>query len=98
MDKVEQSTCKDSFVKTTPYFETEVLSRRPYIQLAWIERVLANPVKTEVQANGRISRWAVIPEFGGRVLRVITEPDRETVHNAYPDRNFLRRLQNGLEP
>jgi hypothetical protein len=33
----------------------------------------------EVQSNGRIRRWAFIPEVG-KHLRVVTEPDGETVH------------------
>jgi hypothetical protein len=53
----------------------------------WIEYVLNNPVHTEVQANGCIRRWAFISEMG-KYLRVITEPDGETVHNAFFDRSF----------
>jgi hypothetical protein len=52
-----------------------------------IEHVMNNPIRTEVQANGRIRRWAFIPE-AGKYLRVITEPDGETVHNAFFDRRF----------
>jgi hypothetical protein len=44
-------------------------------------------VGTAVQANGRIRRWASISEMG-KYLRVITEPDGETVHNAFFDRHF----------
>ena len=74
-------------MKTTSYFRTSVMARRPYLKVEWIEIVLNMPIRTEVQANGRISRWAWIPELG-KYLRVITEPDGETVHNAYPDRGF----------
>ena len=55
--------------------------------MEWIIRVLANPFRTEVQANGRIRHWAFIPELG-KYLRVVTEPDGETEHNAFPDRGF----------
>lgn len=51
-----------------------------------------------VQPNGRMSAWAIIPEYGDRVLRVIVLEDGETLHNAYFDRNFRSRLQRGLEP
>ena len=63
------------------------MARRPYLKVEWIEHVLSDPIRTEVQANGRIRRWAFIPELG-RYLRVITEPDGETVHNAFLDRGF----------
>ncbi len=84
-------------MKTTAYFEQKLLER-PEIQRAWCERVLANPLKAVTQPNGRISYWAVIPEYGNRVLRVITLEDGETLHNAYFDRNFRSRLEKGLEP
>ena len=84
-------------MKTTAYFEQKLLDR-PEIQRAWCERVFANPLKTVTQPNGRISYWAVIPEYGNRVLRVITLEDGETLHNAYFDRNFQSRLEKGLEP
>lgn len=54
---------------------------------AWIEAVLATPLRSEVQANGRIRRWGFIAEEG-KYLRVVTEADGETVHNAFFDRNF----------
>lgn len=63
------------------------MGRRPYLEVAWIEYVLGHPVRTEVQANGRIRRWAYIVE-AGKYLRVVTEPDGETVHNAFFDRRF----------
>ncbi len=58
------------------------------IQDEWIERVIAAPDREAVQADGRIRRWARIPEMGGRTLRVILLPDGETVHNAFFDRGF----------
>jgi hypothetical protein len=63
------------------------MARRPYLKEEWIEYVLANPVRTQVQPNGRVRHWAFIPELG-KHLRVVTEPDRETVHNAFADRGF----------
>jgi hypothetical protein len=74
-------------MKTTDYFANNVMDRRPYLKMQWIEYVLANPVRTEVQPNGRIRRWGFIPELG-KYLRVVTEPDGETVHNAFADRRF----------
>ncbi len=55
--------------------------------MEWIEEVLRNPLKTEIQDNGRIRYWGYIEE-AGKYLRVIVEPDGETVHNAFFDRGF----------
>ena len=75
-------------MKTTRYFREQVLRKRPYIRVEWCERILANPLATLVQSDGRIRFWGIVPEMGGRVLRVVTLADGETVHNAFPDRNF----------
>lgn len=61
--------------------------RRPYLRQEWLAEVVANPLHVEMQPNGRIRHWAYIAELG-KYLRVITEPDGETVHNAFPDRGF----------
>ena len=74
-------------MKTTFYFEKSVMVRRPNIKPEWIEYVLQNPIRTEIQSNGRIRRWAFISEVD-KYLRVVTEPDGETVHNAFFDRRF----------
>jgi len=46
------------------------------------------PVREEVQADGRIRRWVKIDEMEGRFLRVVLLADGETVHNAFFDRSF----------
>jgi hypothetical protein len=74
-------------MKTTSYFRDSVMVRRPYLKEEWLAQVLAQPVQTEIQQNGRIRHWAFIPELG-KYLRVVTEADGETVHNAFPDRSF----------
>jgi hypothetical protein len=76
-------------LKTTRYFEDAVRRKRPYIRREWCERVIANPIKREVQPDGRIRYWARLPELGGRALRVVTLADGVTVHNAFPDRDFV---------
>ena len=83
-------------LKTTPYFEAIVLAKRPYIKREWCERILADPLRREVQADGRIRYWGRVPEFGSRIFRVVTLEDGETVHNAFPDRRFVMR-HNGSE-
>jgi hypothetical protein len=47
-----------------------------------------DPLARETQPDGRIRHWGIVPELQGRVLRVVTLEDGETIHNAFPDRNF----------
>jgi hypothetical protein len=61
---------------------------RAGIDMAWIERAVRQPVRETIQQDGRIRRWAAIPEADGRYLRVVLLPDGETVHNAFFDRGF----------
>ena len=76
-------------MKFTQYFQA--MRRRPdrvLIQLEWIQRVIENPAKKQIQADGRIRLWTPIEEMEGRYLRVVLLPDGETVHNAFFDRRF----------
>lgn len=76
-------------MRFTRYFE--YMRRRPdraAIRLDWIERVIAHPVREQIQRDGRIRRWAPIMEMDGRYLRVILLADGATVHNAFFDRSF----------
>ncbi|MEW6442676.1 MAG: hypothetical protein AB1640_17195 [bacterium] len=75
-------------MKTTAYFQH--MRKRPdraIIREEWIARVLDHPEKAEVQSDGRIRKWALIPEQA-KVLRVILLEDGETVHNAFFDRSY----------
>jgi hypothetical protein len=74
-------------VKTTRYFEEQIMRKRPYIKREWCEHALRQPAHREVQPDGRIRHWILIPELG-RYLRVVTLEDSMTVHNAFLDRNF----------
>lgn len=76
-------------MKTTQYFNhTRQRSDRAIIKDEWIAQVIKNPLREERQADGRIRRWARIPEMGNRALRVILLEDGETIHNAFFDRDF----------
>lgn len=75
-------------MKTTRYFEEQVLRKRPYIRRDWCVRIIAASIRREVQPDGRMRHWGRVDELGGRVLRVITLADGQTVHNAFPDRDF----------
>lgn len=66
------------------------MERRPYLQTEWLEKALRAPLRTEVQENGRIRHWVYIVE-ADKYLRVVTEPDGETIHNAFFDRRFRLR-------
>lgn len=76
-------------MKTTEYFDA--IRNRPdrsIIRDEWLERVISTPVFESTQADGRIRRWAPIPEMNNRYLRVILLADGETIHNAFFDRRF----------
>ena len=75
-------------MKTTAYFREQVLRKRPYLKTEWCEEVVKRPLAREVQVDGRIRYWGSVPELRDRVLRVVTLEDGETIHNAFPDRNF----------
>ena len=80
-------------MKTTRYFNEQVLRKRPYIDPAWCVEVLATPLRRETQPDGRVRFWAEIDTgraTGPRVLRVVTLADGETIHNAFFDRGFRR--------
>jgi hypothetical protein len=72
----------------TPYFEREVLRKRPYIRKEWCIFVIENAARVEPQEDDRWRFWTPSADLGGRHLRVVTLADRVTFHNAFPDRNF----------
>ena len=74
--------------KFTRYFEEKVLAKRSYLRKEWCIRILENPIKMERQEQDRFRFWGIVEEFDGRVLRVVTLEDKETIHNAFPDRGF----------
>ena len=75
-------------MKYTQYFL--YIRQRPdraCIKDEWIDFTINNPVKTEIQSDGRIRKWAKIEE-AEKYLRVILLEDGETIHNAFFDRDF----------
>ena len=78
-------------MKTTQYFDyTRKRPDRAQIKEAWIMRAIENPEKVEIQSDGRVRKWAKIPEVG-KYLRVILLEDGQTVHNAFFDRSFKEK-------
>lgn len=74
--------------KFTPYFENEVLRKRPYLKKEWCIQVIENPLKVESQENNRFRFWGKAEEIEGKILRVVTLDDKITIHNAFFDRRF----------
>ena len=75
-------------MKFTQYFlATQLRDDIKNIKQEWIEFVFNNFVKQEIQADGRIKRWAFIEDVN-KYLRIIILDDNETIHNAFFDRNF----------
>lgn len=74
-------------MKTTRYFEQEVLRKRPYIRREWCEKAIRDRGKSQRQPDGRFRFWAYIAEEK-KYLRVVTLEDGVTVHNAFFDRSF----------
>ncbi len=73
---------------TSCILHTRFRPDRAVIRDEWIEQVVRHPLREERQRDGRIRRWARIPEMGNRALRVILLEDGETIHNAFFDRDF----------
>lgn len=80
-------------MKTTRYFEEQVLRKRPYIDLAMCQSVVAAHLRREAQPDGRIRLWGEVSDRRDgklRILRVILLDDGQTIHNAFFDRDFER--------
>ena len=73
----------------TTYFETKVLVKRPYPRREWCIYVIENAIRSEPQEHDRYRFWAAIEGLEDRYLRVITLGDKVTIHNAFPDRDFV---------
>jgi hypothetical protein len=72
----------------TPYFENQVMRKRPYLTKDMCIRVIRSAIRAELQENDRYRFWGSVDELGGRFLRVITLSDKLTIHNAFLDRRF----------
>lgn len=78
-------------MKTTRYFDQQVLRKRPYLTLDLCLAVLKSPLRTAVQPDGRVRHFGRVesPLDGeSRILRVVTLDDGETIHNAFFDRGY----------
>lgn len=85
-------------VKSTAYFQNRVLRDRPYFGTyweQWARIAIDTPTERNVESSGRIQLWIVVehPDFGERVLRVVTLDDEETVHTMFFDRDVRVRWE-----
>jgi len=75
-------------MKFTRYFSfVRQRQDRAIINEEWIMKTVNSPIRTEIQADGRIRKWSYVGEMN-KYLRVILLEDGETVHNAFFDRSF----------
>ena len=80
-------------MKTTRYFDEQVMRKRPYIVTDWCVAAITSPLRIMVQDDGRIRHWSEVTDTRDgkrRILRVVTLADGATVHNAFFDRDFIR--------
>jgi hypothetical protein len=83
-------------MKTTQYFEEQVLRKRLYLKAECCAATVSAPLRQEIQSDGRIRPWGLIldtPDGKARILRVVTLDDGETIHNTFFDRNFPRPVE-----
>ncbi len=74
-------------MKFTPYFQRNMLEKRPYMKLEWAQRAIEAPDYKVLQEDGRMRYYKYIEEVG-KFVRVIVLEDGETLHNMFYDRNF----------
>ena len=72
----------------TPYFEKEVMRKRPYLTKEMGIRAIQSPMRVEPQDGDRYRFWGKVDELQGRFLRVVTLSDKLTINNAFLDRGF----------
>jgi hypothetical protein len=80
-----------SDVKTSRYYDAHVRCDRPEVKDEYVQFVLDNAEEVrEQESDGHFQMWAFI-EVEQKYLKIVTRPDRETVHTAYFDRPYTRR-------
>ena len=75
-------------MKTTEYFRfTRQRADRARIVDEWIIMAVDQPIREEIQPDGRFRRWCYVASED-KFLRVIPLEDGETIHNAFFERDF----------
>ena len=65
-----------------------VYASDPICKKEWCVQVIKRPLRFEQQEDNRFRFWGKIEEHEGKILRVITLEDQETIRNAFFDRRF----------
>jgi hypothetical protein len=63
----------------TPYFENQVMRKRPYLSKDMCIRIVRSPIRAELQGNDGYRFFGRVDQLGGRFLRVITLSDKLTI-------------------
>lgn len=74
-------------MKFSDHFVNDVFPKRPYLTKEVIGDILANPLKIDIQNDGRKKIWGFSSEYS-RHIRVAPLEDNETILTAFFDRNF----------
>jgi len=82
--------------KATDYFYRNLADKHPEVlpHLSYVAQALTDYIALEEDRQGRTRRYVYI-ETVDRYLAVIVEADGETVHNAFFDRRFKRKMERG---
>ena len=64
------------------------MARERRITMDWIQATLDNPEQTARRPDGTEHYLRVVPEFGGRTLRVVVNPDTGRVVTVFFDRRM----------
>lgn len=85
--------------KTTPYYRNTARHEHSEVpeEVAW--DIIDDPDHVEVQDDGRVRYYGEVTFRGGSVTmyaRVVTLADGETLHNAFPDKHFTKRMRRQL--
>jgi hypothetical protein len=80
-------------VKLSEHFILYSLKEREYLTVELCELVVKESIYSEIQDDGRIKYWGYVPEYD-KYLRVVIEPDGETILTAHFDRNFKNKIGN----
>ena len=86
-DTLDSPKEANTLLKSTRYFlYTRGRPDRALIQEGWIVRAIQHPLREERQSDGRIRRWARVPEMENRAMRVNYFSDTDTTLVEFSDR------------
>lgn len=74
-------------LKYSSHFIIDVLPKRQYLSAELISEIINNPLKMEIQEDGKIKIWGFSSKHN-KYIRIILLDDCETIHTGFFDRNF----------